>query len=133
MHEDKIIRYLKEEQRMNDSMIEEFMTEYRGLNDAERSLLIYEMVGRDLYKEYPVDMKTFIHDPYFLGTIYSEIIFPIWEETLCEIYPAPFCKKYNEALLSCATRSGKSTTIIISALYEMYLLLCMVLHREHLD
>ena len=126
MHEDKIIRYLKEEQRMNDSMIEEFMTEYRGLNDAERSLLIYEMVGRDLYKEYPVDMKTFIHDPYFLGTIYSEIIFPIWEETLCEIYPAPFCKKYNEALLSCATRSGKSTTIIISALYEMYLLLCMV-------
>ena len=126
MHEDKIIGYLKEEQRMNDSMIEEFMTEYRGLNDAERSLLIYEMVGRDLYKEYPVDMKTFIHDPYFLGTIYSEIIFPIWEETLCEIYPAPFCKKYNEALLSCATRSGKSTTIIISALYEMYLLLCMV-------
>ena len=34
MHEDKIIGYLKEEQRMNDSMIEEFMTEYRGLNDA---------------------------------------------------------------------------------------------------
>lgn len=112
MHEDKIIGYLKEEQRMNDSMIEEFMTEYRGLNDAERSLLIYEMVGRDLYKEYPVDMKTFIHDPYFLGTIYSEIIFPMWEEVLYEIYPAPFCKKYNEALLSCGTRCfGKGTKI----------------------
>lgn len=126
MHEDKIIQYLKEEKGFNDRTIADFMLEYRGLTDDERSILIYEMVGRDLYKEYPVDMKTFIHDPYFLGTIYSEIIFPIWEETLCEIYPAPFCKKYNEALLSCATRSGKSTTIIISALYEMYLLLCMV-------
>lgn len=126
MHEEKIIQYLKEEQRLSDSVIEDFMVDYRGLTDMERSRLIYDLVGRDLYKEYPVDMRTFIHDPYFLGNIYSEIIFPIWEETLCEIYPAPFCKKYNEALLSCATRSGKTTTIIISALYEMYLLLCMV-------
>ena len=126
MHEEKIISYLKDELRLSRDGIEDFMDNYRCLTDTERSKVIYEMVGKDLYKEYPVDMKTFIHDPYFLGNIYSEIIFPIWEETLCEIYPAPFCKKYNEALLSCATRSGKSTTIIISALYEMYLLMCMI-------
>lgn len=126
MHEDKIIEYLQEELRLNRNQIDDFMDDYYHLSDTERSKLIYEMVGRDLYKEYPVDMKTFIHDPYFLGTIYSDIIFPLWEETLNEIYPAPFCKKYNEALLSCATRSGKSTTIIISALYEMYMLMCMI-------
>lgn len=126
MHEDKIRTYLLEEQRLTPAQVEEFMIEYSYLTDRERSSLIYDMVGKDLYKEEPVDMKTFIHDPYFLGTLYSEIIFPLWEETLCEIYPAPFCKKYNEALLSCATRSGKSTCIIISALYELYLILCAV-------
>ena len=126
MHEDKIREYLQYEQRLSPAQIEDFMLEYSYLTDSERSHLIYDMVGKDLYKEYPVDIKTFIHDPYFLGTLYSEIIFPIWEETLCEIYPAPFCKKYNEALLSCATRSGKSTSIIISALYELYLILCAV-------
>lgn len=126
MHEERIIEYLKEEKHLSDSAVLDFMKEYRQLTDAERSMLIYKMVGKHLYKEYPVDMKTFIHDPYFLGTIYSDIIYPIWENTLTKIYPAPFCKKYNEAALSCATRAGKSTTIIISALYEIYLLLCMV-------
>ena len=126
MHEDKIIGYLQEELRLNRNQIDDFMDDYYHLSDTERSKLIYEMVGRDLYKEYPVDIKTFIHDPYFLGTIYSDIIFPIWEETLNEIYPAPFCKKYNEALVSAATRSGKSTIAIVSALYEIYLLMCMI-------
>ena len=112
MHEDKIREYLQYEQRLSPAQIEDFMREYNYLTDEERSRLIYDMVGRDLYKEYPVDIKTFIHDPYFLGTLYSETIFPIWEQTLQEIYPAPFCKRYNEALLSCATRCfGKGTKV----------------------
>ncbi len=112
MHEDKIREYLQYEQRLSPAQIEDFMREYNYLTDEERSHLIYDMVGRDLYKEYPVDIKTFIHDPYFLGTLYSETIFPIWEQTLQEIYPAPFCKRYNEALLSCATRCfGKGTKV----------------------
>lgn len=126
MNDNFIVQYLKEEKGLDQASIIDFMKDYRSLTDMERSYMIYQMVGKELYKEYPVDMKTFIHDPYFLGNIYSDIIFPIWEDTLTEIYPAPFCKKYNEALLSCATRSGKSTTIIISALYEIYLLMCMI-------
>lgn len=104
MHEEHIIQFLKEDKGLSDSHIEGFLSEYRMLNDAERSRVIFEVVGKELYKEYPVDMRTFIHDPYFLGSIYSDIIFPIWEDTLYDIYPAPFCKKYNEAILSCATR-----------------------------
>lgn len=126
MHEDKIREYLLETQRLTPAQVEDFMLEYSYLTDLERSHLIYDMVGRDLYQEEPVDMYTFIHDPYFLGTLYSDIIYPLWEKTLTDIYPAPFCKKYNEALLSCATRSGKSTSIIISALYELYLVLCAI-------
>ena len=82
------------------------------MTDIERSYVIYEIVGKELYKEPPVDIETFIHDPYFLGSIYSTIIFPLWEKVLKEIYPAPFCKRYNEALLSCATRCfGKGTRV----------------------
>lgn len=126
MHEEHIIEYLREEKHLDKDSIADFMNEYRKCTDDERSRVIYEIVGKQLYKTYPVDIKTFIHDPYYLGSIYSDIIFPIWENAMCEIYPAPFCKKYNEAILSCATRSGKSTVLVISALYEIYLLLCMI-------
>lgn len=126
MHNEHIIQFLRDEKHLSNAEIKEFLETFESLSYSEKSYIIYEMVGKQLYKEYPVDIKTFIHDPYFLGNIYSDIIFPIWEETLVEMYPAPFCKKYNEALLSCATRSGKSTIIVISALYEIYLLLCMV-------
>ena len=122
----ELITYLKEEKGLSDKDIPEFISGFQGLSDPDKSRVIYELVGKELYKEYPVDIHTFIHDPYFLGNIYSAIIFPLWESVLADIYPAPFCKRYNEALLSCATRSGKSTVIIISALYELYLLLCMI-------
>ena len=111
---------------MFDKQIEDFSREYATLTDAERSYVIYEVVGKALYKEYPVDIDTFIFDPYFLGNIYGDIIFPMWVDVLKEIYPAPFCKRYNEVLLSCATRSGKTTVAVISALYELYMLLCMI-------
>lgn len=121
-----IIEYLKVEKGLNDKQIEDFSREYATLTDAERSYVIYEVVGKALYKEYPVDIETFIFDPYFLGNIYGDIIFPMWVDVLKEIYPAPFCKRYNEVLLSCATRSGKTTVAVISALYELYMLLCMI-------
>ena len=121
-----IIEYLKAEKGLNDKQIEDFSRAYATLTDAERSYVIYEVVGKALYKEYPVDIDTFIFDPYFLGNIYGDIIFPMWVDVLKEIYPAPFCKRYNEVLLSCATRSGKTTVAVISALYELYMLLCMI-------
>ena len=107
-----IIEYLKAEKGLNDKQIEDFSREYATLTDAERSYVIYEVVGKALYKEYPVDIDTFIFDPYFLGNIYGDIIFPMWVDVLKEIYPAPFCKRYNEVLLSCATRCfGKGTKV----------------------
>ena len=107
-----IVDYLKQEKGLSDSLVAEFAKEYNALTDAERSYVIYEIVGKELYKEYPVDIETFIFDPYFLGPIYGDIIFPMWVNVLKEIYPAPFCKKYNEVLLSCATRCfGKGTKV----------------------
>lgn len=109
---EEIISFLREEKGLTEEQIEIFKDDYAHMTDIERSYVIYEIVGKELYKEPPVDIETFIHDPYFLGSIYSTIIFPLWETVLKEIYPAPFCKRYNEALLSCATRCfGKGTRV----------------------
>ena len=118
--------YLKEKKNMSDTNITYFINEYEKLTEAEKSDLIYEMVGKEIYETNPVDINTFINDPYFLGEVYGGTVFKIWTQLLNEIYPAPFCKKYDQVVLSVATRSGKSVCTALSLLYEIYLLTCMI-------
>lgn len=110
--EELIRKYLKEYKNMSDSNITYFLREYAVLSEAEKSELIYEMVGKEIYETNPVGINTFVHDPYFLGEIYGGTLFKIWEDLLNEIYPAPFCKKYDQVVLSVATRCfGKGTKV----------------------
>ena len=97
-------------------------------NDQELSYFYYERVFKEkgIYKQYPVDIHTFMHDPKYLGNIYQGNVYPIWEDLLLDIYPAPLLTKYDEVIVSCATRGGKSTVSSISMLYEIYKTLCMV-------
>lgn len=124
-HQDFLVDYLKNDKGFSDKDIDEWMAVYKQLSISELSSLIYELVGSKVYHTEPVNMKTFIHDPYYLGAVFGESLFPLWDSMLQEIYPAPFCKTCNEVLLSCATRAGKTYSIAISMLYEIYLLLCM--------
>ena len=112
--EEQLLReYLKEKKGMSDSNITYFMREFEKLTEQEKSEVIYEAVGKEIYKTNPVDIITFIEDPYFLGSVY-DTIFKIWKDLAQEIYPAPFCKKYDEVILSCATRCfGKGTEILM--------------------
>ena len=115
-NEEAVRLYLKEEQMMSDYDIEDFMRVYNTLSISEVSEMLFEMIGKEIYRTYPPDMKTFIHDPYFLGTIYGDSIFPVWDNLLPEIYPAPLCKAYDEIILSTATRCfGKGFKV---ALFE---------------
>ena len=117
--------YLKEKKGMSDTKITYFIEQYNTLTEVEKSDLIYEMVGKEIYKTNPVDIDTFINDTYYLGSVY-ENLFPIWKELAKQIYPAPFCKKYDEVVLSCATRAGKTFITNVIASYELYLLTCMI-------
>ena len=117
--------YLKERKGMSDTKITYFIEQYNTLTEEEKSDLIYEMVGKEIYKTNPVDIDTFINDTYFLGSVYDNL-FPIWKELAKQIYPAPFCKKYDEVVLSCATRAGKTFITNVIASYELYLLTCMI-------
>ena len=124
--EEQLLRsYLKEKKNMSDTNITYFMNEFEKLTEQEKSEVIYEAVGKEIYKTNPVDVKTFIEDPYFLGSVY-DTVFKIWKDMIQEIYPAPFCKKYDEVILSCATRCGKTYIGTFVAMYELYLLLCLI-------
>lgn len=124
--EEQLLRsYLREKKMMSDSNITYFLNEFEKLTEQEKSEVIYEAVGKEIYKTNPVDVITFIEDPYFLGSVY-DTVFKIWKDMIQEIYPAPFCKKYDEVILSCATRCGKTYIGTFVAAYELYMLTTMI-------
>ena len=124
--EEQLLRsYLKEKKMMSDNNITYFMNEFEKLTEQEKSEVIYEAVGKEIYKTNPVDVLTFIEDPYFLGSVYDNI-FKIWKNLAQEVYPAPFCKKYDEIILSCGTRSGKTYVTALIMMYELYMVLCLI-------
>jgi len=110
---DRLLRkYLIEEKKMPLEQVEHFLTEYSQLSEKDKSELIFEAVGKRVYKEMPPTIEEFMEDPYYLGDVMT--LFPIWKKVLKEIYPAPFCKKYDRVILSTATRCfGKGTPILM--------------------
>jgi len=86
---------------------------------------------QDLYEQRPVDIDTFLENPYFMGEHFADPntgackIYPFWREKLREIYPSPFYNDYNEVLVMLGIGNGKSTISNISCLYEIYKLLCL--------
>ena len=83
------------------------------------------------YKEIPVDIETFIHDPYYLGRGLMNAegkftLFPYWEELLKRLYPDPLKPAVcNTLALTGAIGIGKSTEAVIIGLYELYRMLCL--------
>ena len=113
--EEALKLYLKEERQMSQPDIDDFMRVYSTLTIEEVSELLFELIGKSIYRTCPVDMNTFMQDPYFLGTIYGDSIFPVWKKLLPEIYPAPLCKAYEEIILSTATRCfGKGFKVLMA-------------------
>ena len=101
--EERLLReYLKEKKGMSDFNITYFINEMEKLTDAEKSEVIYEAVGKEIYKTNPVDVLTFIQDPYFLGSVY-DTVFKIWKrETSCTVPPSN-CSAYR--IITCARSS----------------------------
>ena len=84
--EERLLReYLKERKGMKDSDISYFINEFSKLTESEKSEVIYEAVGKEIYKTNPVDIKTFIEDPYFLGSVFDNI-FKIWKDLCIRVF-----------------------------------------------
>jgi len=95
-------------------------------DNSELTKLLYED-----YREIPVDINTFLHDPYYLGRglIDGEgrfTLFPYWEELLKKIYPDPLKPAIcNTLALTGAIGIGKSTEAVIIGIYELYRMMCL--------
>lgn len=112
---------------------------YQSCSQEERNCLIriltefseygtsetYENIWMADYKEIPVSIETFICDPRFLGnaTRNGDAIYPAWWDAYYEIFNNG--NKYDEIVLTGATRIGKSSTGITATAYMLYRLMCL--------
>lgn len=75
------------------------------------------------FKEVPVSISEFISSPFYMGPVTrnGEAIYPFWKMTLKDIFDAG--NKYNEIVLSGATRIGKTSTAVAILAYMLYRLM----------
>lgn len=85
----------------------------------------YEQVWLADYKEIPVDKKTFLTHPYYLGNTNNNgaSIYPAWMEVMLELERTG--NQYNEIVFTGATRTGKTSTAVSDACYQLYRIMCM--------
>lgn len=96
-------------------------TDYSKLSTRD----LYELTAKaEGYESVPVDIDTFLNDPYYLGQIYDEGkgVYPYWREALHKIYPNPLYSPYEEVCLSVDTEvtlaGGQATTM--GEIYRKY-------------
>lgn len=89
-----------------------------------RSPSLAEMISSD-YREQPVDIDTFIEDPYYVGshTKNGESIYPKWREVLRDVHNSPVYVR--EVILTGAIGTGKTSIAVLSMVYDIYRLSCL--------
>lgn len=75
------------------------------------------------FKEVPVSIEEFICSPFYMGEVTrnGEAVYPFWKDTVNDIFSAG--NKYNEIILSGATRIGKTSTAVLILAYMLYRLM----------
>jgi hypothetical protein len=79
------------------------------------------------FSDVPVDIRTFVHDPYFLGNSFPKNSFwSYWLDILEQIYPHPLLpSKYMEVIFKGSIGTGKTTAGIVGTMYAMQRLHCL--------
>jgi hypothetical protein len=96
----------------------------RSLSKSESENLLAYIEG---FESLPVDIRTFVHDPYFLGKSFPKKSFwSYWLNVLEEVYPHPLLpSKYMEVIFKGSIGTGKTTAGIVGTLYSMHRLLSL--------
>lgn len=112
---------------------------YQSCSSEERSYLIQilkefsqygesptlEDIWMADYIEIPVSIDTFIEDPLYLGKVTRNgtAVYPAWRQVLRDIFNNG--NKFDEVVLTGATRIGKTSTGITGTAYMLYRLMCL--------
>lgn len=85
----------------------------------------YQDVWLADYKEIPVDKKTFLTSPEYLGPSNNngQAIYPVWMDLMLELERTG--NQYTEIALTGATRTGKTSTAVSDLAYHLYKLMCL--------
>ena len=86
---------------------------------AERKSLLWSMRDADFIRE-PVDIETFVRDPYYLGNT-CDGLYSKWMEDLKEL----FSDTYDEAIFTGAIGTGKTFTASIGVCRILYEISCL--------
>lgn len=83
----------------------------------------YEQIYLSDFKEVPVSIDQFLDDPYYLGNTNDngKTVYPFWRGVFNDIFSHG--NKYNEIVLSGATRIGKSSSCVTMMAYMLYRLM----------
>ena len=113
----------EEERKAVADILKEMTTE--GTSSKLNDLILED------YREIPVDIGTFLHDPQYLGKGLVDgegrfTVFPYWEELLHKIYPDPMKPATcNTLALTGSIGTGKSTMAVLIGIYELYRMMCL--------
>lgn len=123
INQEELLKSLSEEER---KLVTQILKEYgeQGKSSTYNDLFFTE------YKEVPVDIETFLHDPKYLGKGLTDddgrfTVFPYWENMLKQLFPTNTTTAYNTLILSGAIGLGKSFIAVVSLLYLLYRMLCL--------
>lgn len=105
------------------SILRDILTELSETGESKT----YNDVWLTDFKEIPVSIGEFLCSPQYLGETnrQGDSVYPFWKHTMADIFSAG--NKYNEIILSGATRIGKTSTAVSMLCYMLYLLM---LYRE---
>lgn len=86
---------------------------------------LYELTAKaEGYESVPVDIDTFLNDPYYLGQTYDngKAVYSYWREALHKIYPNPLYSPYEEICLSGDTSVDllDGTSLTMAEICEKY-------------
>ena len=70
------------------------------------------------YSSVPVDIDTFLDDPYYLGQTYGGHVYQYWRDALHKIYPNPLYSPYIEICITGCIGAGKAVTAATRVLTE---------------
>lgn len=100
-------------------VLRQILEEIRDTGDSKT----YNDIWLADFKEVPVTIDEFICNPYYLGATNNNgnMVYPFWRNMLSELFADP--NKYNEVLLSGATRIGKTSTAVTIMAYMLYKLM----------
>lgn len=93
----------------------------REISRDEQLKVIAQLLG---YKTMPVDIITFLDDPYYMGAV-SKNLYPFWREILIKIFPTPLHTAYPILVFTGAIGTGKSTAVRFMAEYMKHRIMCL--------